>query len=164
MIDRATTWPEFAIANDATAITNAILFDKEWLCRYPRPTIVIHDNGGEFIGREFQEMLASYGIAYRPTSMKNPQANALIERTHLTMGDKLRTTIFENEDWKSDLYQELQATAWAIRSTMNSTSKHSPSHLALGRDMISRQRSKLIGNRSNLINENWLLKVTQGKI
>ena len=143
MIDRATGWSEFAIENDATAITNAILFDKEWLCRYPRPTIVIHDNGGEFIGREFQEMLASYGIAYRPTSVKNPQANALIERTHLTMGDKLRTTIFEGEDWKSDLDQELQTTAWAIRSTINSTSKHSPSHLALGRDMIFQTKVKI---------------------
>ena len=88
-------------------------------------------------------MLASDGMGYRATSMKNPQANALIERTHLTMGDKLRTTIFENEDWKSDLYQELQATAWAIRSTMNSTSKHSPSHLALGRDMIFQTKVKV---------------------
>ena len=143
MIDRATGWPEFAIAHDASAITNAILFDKEWLCRYPRPSIVIHNNGGEFIGREFQEMLASYGITYRPTSVKNPQSNALIERTHLTMGDKLMTTIFEGEDWKSDLDQELQATAWAIRSTINSTSKHAPSHLALGRDMIFQTQIKV---------------------
>ena len=28
IIDRVTTWPEFAIANDATAATNVILFDK----------------------------------------------------------------------------------------------------------------------------------------
>ena len=75
--------------------------------------------------------------------MKKPQANALVERTHLTMGNKLRTTIFEGEDWKSDLDQELQTTAWAIRSTINSTSKHSPSHLALGRDMIFQTKVKI---------------------
>ena len=75
-------------------------------------------------------MLASYGIKCQPTTVKNPQANALIERTHLSMGDKLRTTIFEGEDWRSDLDQELQATAWDIRSTINSSSNHSPGHLA----------------------------------
>ena len=32
--------------------------------------------------------------------------------------------------------QELQATAWAIRSTINSTSNYSPGQMAFGRDMI----------------------------
>ena len=140
MIDRGTNWPEFALAHDKSAIGNAILFDKEWLCRYPRPLLVIHDNGGEFIGKEFQEMLSSYGIKYQPTTVKNPQANALIERTHLTMGDKLRTTIFEGEDWLSDVDQQLQATAWAIRSTINSASNYSPGQLAFGYDMIFQAR------------------------
>ena len=71
MIDRATNWPEFAIAFDASAKHNAILFDKEWLCCYPRPLQVIIDNGGEFLGKEFQEMLASYGIKCQPTTVKN---------------------------------------------------------------------------------------------
>ena len=53
MIDRATTWPEFTIYQDVSALTNARLFDKEWICCYPRPTKVIHDNGNEFIGKEF---------------------------------------------------------------------------------------------------------------
>ena len=98
MIDRATGWVEFVIASDSTALVNAILFDKEWLCRYSRPFIVIHDNGGEFIGHEFQEMIGSYGIKYQPTTVNNPHSNALIERTHLSVGDKFRTTTFEGED------------------------------------------------------------------
>ena len=52
-------------------------------------------------------MLTSYGIKHQPTLVKNPQTKALIERTHLSMGDKLRTTIFEGEDWRSDLDQGL---------------------------------------------------------
>ena len=56
-------------------------------------------------------MLASYGIKHQPITVKNPQVNVLIERTHLLMGDKLRTTIFEGEDWLQDVDQELQATA-----------------------------------------------------
>ena len=49
MIDRGTTFPEFALAKNATAKHIAILFDKHWLCRYPRPINVIHDNGKEFL-------------------------------------------------------------------------------------------------------------------
>ena len=126
MIDRVTSWPEFAIAHDASAIHNAILFDKNWLCRYPRPLQVIHDNGSEFIGQEFQEMLHSYGITIKPTSVKNPQANSMIERVHLSMGDKLRATTFEGEDWFTDVDQELQPIAWAIHSTINSSTDHTP--------------------------------------
>jgi hypothetical protein len=37
-------------------------FDSEWLCRYPRPRRVMFDNGTEFTGGEFKELLDSYGI------------------------------------------------------------------------------------------------------
>ena len=72
-------------------------FDIHWLCRYPRPNRVIYDNGGEFTGCEFQELLNSYGITGIPTTVKNPQVSAFAERVHLTMGDMLR-----NEDFVID--------------------------------------------------------------
>ena len=107
MIDRATKWPEFSLAQNASAIHILILFDKVWLSRYSRPFQVVHVNGNEFIGKEFLEILSSYAIESKPTSVKNPQANALIEMTHLSMGDKLRTIVFEGEYWYSDLDREL---------------------------------------------------------
>jgi hypothetical protein len=50
-------------------------------------------------------MLHSYGITIEPTSVKNPQANSMIERVHLSMGDKLRATTFKGEDWVTDVDQ-----------------------------------------------------------
>ena len=67
MIYRATNWPEFSLAQNASAIHNEILFDKVWLSRYPRPLQVVHDNGNEFIGKEFLEILLSYVINSKPT-------------------------------------------------------------------------------------------------
>jgi len=32
-------------------------FANVWLARYPSPNRCIHDNGGEFIGHEFQTLL-----------------------------------------------------------------------------------------------------------
>ena len=34
MVERATSWPEFAVARTFTAEHVSLLFDKDWLCRY----------------------------------------------------------------------------------------------------------------------------------
>jgi hypothetical protein len=117
----------------------SILFDSDWLCLYPRPHRVIHDNGTEFTGSDFQELLPSYGIKSKSTTVRNPKSNGVIERVHLTMGDMLRTMKFSGDNWFQDLQRTLDAVAWAIRATVNPTIKHSPCHLAFNHDMIFRK-------------------------
>ena len=57
----------------------------------PRPQKCIHDNGKEFTGEEFEDMLESYGIKSKSTTVKNPQTNVMHERAHLLMAEILRT-------------------------------------------------------------------------
>ena len=115
----------------------ATLFGNEWLSRYSRPRIVVHDNGGEFVGYEFQELLDIYEILSVPTTVKTPRANNPVERLHLSIGDMLRTPQpFIRECWMGAQKRYLQVVAWAIRSTINSTISHTPEQLAFGRDMI----------------------------
>ena len=140
MVDKATSWPEIAQADEKDAELIARLFDREWLCRYPRPKKVVHDNGGEFTGFEFQEMLSSYGIEAAPTTIKNPRSNSVAERMHLTMGDMLRTMEFEGPDWKEEINTALQSVAWAIRSTVSMTTGFTPGQLVYGKDMIMQVR------------------------
>ena len=140
MVDKATNWPEIIQANEKNAELIARLFDRQWLCRYPRPKKVIHDNGGEFTGFEFQEMMSSYGIKAVPTTVKNPRSNSIAERMHLTMGDMLRTMEFEGPDWKEEIDTALQSVAWAIRSTVSMTTGHTPGQLLFSRDMIMQVR------------------------
>ena len=59
-------------------------------------------------------MLASYGIKSKPTTVKNPTAQALLEKLHLTLGNHLRVSIYSNDDWHEDVNHLLQACAWAI--------------------------------------------------
>eukprot|EP00957_Ditylum_brightwellii_P134508 10254432-Ditylum_brightwellii.AAC.1 len=59
-------------------------FENVWLARYPRPGKCIHDNGGEFIGAAFQEMLQRMGVEDAPTTSRNPQANSVCKRLHQT--------------------------------------------------------------------------------
>jgi transposase InsO family protein len=114
IIDKGTGWPEFIATQSKSSQQIAILFDGAWLCRYPRPNRVVFDNGGEFMGGEFQELLASYGVTPVPTTVRNPKSNGVIERVHLTMGDMLRTITFTGTDWMLEAQRTLDAVAWAI--------------------------------------------------
>ena len=72
MVDARTNWTELALIPMASSKIVAIQFNINWLCRYPQPTQVGYDNGKEFIGEEFQELLVSYNITPKPTTIKNP--------------------------------------------------------------------------------------------
>jgi len=141
MVDDATGWPEITQLDEKTAYHMAKKFDAQWLCRYPRPKQVICDNGGEFIGREFQELLRSYAVKAVPTTVLNPQSNGIKERMHLTMADMLRTVKFTVKDdlegtWRMEIDTILQAVAWALRATVGPTWKHAPANLVFNKDMI----------------------------
>jgi hypothetical protein len=89
VIDKATGWPEFLATRDKSSHHISLLFDSGWLCRYPRPNHVVFDNGTEFMGAEFQELLNSYGIKAVSTTVRNSKGNGVIEHVHLTMADML---------------------------------------------------------------------------
>jgi hypothetical protein len=136
IIDKATGWPEFIAIRKKSSHHIALLFDSNWLCRYPRPARVFFDNGTECVGQEFQEMLESYGIKPVNTTVRNPKSNGVIECVHLIMGDMLRMMIFCGADRYQDMQRALYAVAWAVRTTINPNIKHSPCHLAFNQDMI----------------------------
>jgi hypothetical protein len=139
IVDKATGWPEFVAIKNKSSYHISLLFDSDWLCRYPRPRRVVYDNGTEFTGGEFQELLLSYGIKPVSTTVRNPKSNGVVERVHLTMGDMLCKITFSGEDWHQDLQRTLDAVAWAIRTTISPALKYSPCHLAFNQDMIFRK-------------------------
>lgn len=139
MIDPATGWFEISQYRDKESITVANIVEEQWLSRYPWPTQVVHDRGSEFIGANFQQMLRNdYGIKSKPITIRNPQANAIVERVHQTIGNIIRTFELENNylDETDPWTGILSATAFAIRTTYHTTLKKSPGQLVFGRDMI----------------------------
>ena len=139
MIDPATGWFEMAELPDKYAITIANIVEQTWLTRYPWPTTMTFDKGTEFMG-EFAQMIKNdYGIVTQGATVRNPQANAIIERVHQTMGNIIRTfqlhstDLGEDQDpWKGIL----SATMFALRATFHSTLKATPMQLVFGRDAI----------------------------
>ena len=90
MIDEGLSWPEIVAITNKYAEEIVTLVDDTWFARYPQPFYYIHDNGGEFIGSGFQELLDSYGVKAKPTTVKNPQSNGHHERIYLVLCEMLR--------------------------------------------------------------------------
>jgi hypothetical protein len=88
IIDLSTRWLAIIRIHEKTAEHTALLFDRSWLCRYPRPTSVIHDAGTKF-GQELTKLLSSIGIQEVTSTVNNPCANAILERVHAVIGDML---------------------------------------------------------------------------
>ncbi len=135
-------------------------FDHFWLSRYPRPRYVGFDNGGEF-KKEFLATCANYGITEKPTTTYNPQANGILERVHLVLGNMLRTLKIEKEALERDdpWSPFLSSAAWAIRSTYHMTLEATPGQLVFGCDMLCAIAFKLnweriCQNKQELIDNN----------
>ena len=116
-------------------------FEQSWLARYPWPKRCVHDNGGEFNGHEFQELLVQCQIKDVPTTSKNPQANAICERMHQTVGNILRTLFYSNPPRTvanaADLIDRALGTAMhAMRNNIHTTHNAAPGALVFGRGMF----------------------------
>jgi hypothetical protein len=98
---------------------------------------VIYDNGSEF-KLHFEALCDTYGIKRKPTSVKNPQANAILERVHQVIMVMLRTAEIDMADSvdASDIDTFLTNVSWAIRSTYHTVLKASPGAAIFGRDML----------------------------
>ncbi len=139
MIDPCTGWFEIAEIENAKADEVANVLQETWLTRYPWPAEIIMDRGREFM-KEVPVMLKNdYGIKVKRITTRNPQANAMVERSHKTLHDRVRTQQLRD---KHDLPAHnawrglLAALAFAMRATVHTTLRATPTQLVFNRDAI----------------------------
>jgi hypothetical protein len=98
---------------------------------------MIYDNGSEF-KLHFRAQYKIYGVTRKPTSIKNPQGNAILERIHAVFTNMLHTA-------KLDMAKSVNASvidvfladdARAICSTHHTVLKASPGAAIFGQDML----------------------------
>ena len=140
-IDTIICLPEIIPVPNATSRTVAEAFEDNWLSRYPTPGRCLHDNGNEFLGYEFSTMLMKNNIKSVPTSVKNPQANAIVERLHQTISTMIAISLQENPPTEVDtvstlIHRKCMAAQFAYRATKHSVLNFSPGELAFGRNML----------------------------
>jgi hypothetical protein len=136
MIDPATGWFEMEQIDNKTAAEVANICEMTWFTRYPLPQRITLDRGTEFMAEFAQMVKNDYGLKLKPITTRNPQANAIIERVHQTIGNIIRTfnvqTMDSNDPWTGIL----AATMFAVRATYHTTLQASPMQLVFGRDAI----------------------------
>ena len=143
MIDPATGWFEIIEIKEKKADLIANLLEMHWLTRYPWPTQVVMDRGREFMAEVPIMLKNEYGISRKPITTRNPQANAMVERAHQTMGNMIRSIEVQG---KHDLPKwnpwggVLAAIGCAMRSTVHTTSQATPAQLVFSRDAIHNVR------------------------
>jgi hypothetical protein len=138
-MDPATGWFELKQTKTKQADEVANLVEQTWLSRYPWPEFITFDNGPEFKA-EFGDLLRKEypNIKIKPSSKRNPQANAILERAHGTIGNMIRTYQVEDIDLDEDdpFAGLVSAVGFAVRSTYHTTLQSTPGQLVFGRDMI----------------------------
>ncbi len=74
----------------------------------------------------------------KPTSVKNPQANATLEPIHAVLGNMLHTSELNMAEMvkASDINVFLSDAAWAVCSTYHTVLKASPGAAIFGQDML----------------------------
>ena len=165
IIDPVTNLVELVSIRRKTSDEIKRRFSQTWLARYPWPQRCIHDNGGEFTGWEFQELLSQANIQDVPTTSYNPTANAVCERMHQTMGNVLRTLMHgrrppQNLAEAKDIMDEaLSIVQHALRCTVHTTLGSSPGALVFNRDMflnlpLQADWEAITTRREHVINEN----------
>jgi hypothetical protein len=97
----------------------------------------VYDNVSEF-KLNFEYLCDSYGIKRKPTTIKYPQANAILEHVHQVLGQMLRTAEIDmaHSVTPDDVDVFLNNAAWAICSTYHTNLKASPGVAIFGRDML----------------------------
>ena len=136
MIDPATGWFELRTITSKRADIIANLVEQTWLARYPWPTQIIFDRGSEFMAEFATMVVKDYGIKKKPITKRNPQANAVLERIHQTLGNILRTLDKNNLDEEDPWSGVLAAAMFALRATYHTTTQATPAQLVFGRDAI----------------------------
>ena len=83
-------------------------------------------------------MANDYGIPCNSISIRIPQANAIVERVHQTIGNIISTFKIQKMDIENEKPWEgiLSSTMFPIQSTMHTTTQHTPSQLVFGQDEI----------------------------
>ena len=88
---------------------------------------------------EVSSMLQTdYGIARKPITTRNPQANSMVERAHSTVHQMIRThqLHLRNPDDNYEIEGIIAAVGFAMRASVHTTNEATPSQLVFGRDAI----------------------------
>ena len=103
-VDHKSKWVTAVPIRDKTSRTVASALETRVLTSLLKiPCRILSDNGPEFIGMEFKDVLNRYGIKQVYTTPNHPPSNGACERVNRTIGEFLRSVTSLREIWDENL-------------------------------------------------------------
>eukprot|EP00834_Sanchytrium_tribonematis_P007901 NODE_800_length_3823_cov_0.427766.p1 type:complete len:698 gc:universal NODE_800_length_3823_cov_0.427766:2156-63(-) len=130
IIDISSRWCELIPLQNQLASTVSQAIDDWWLNRYPRPLVMLSDQGANLKSKEISDLCASYGIRHTFTTTYMATANSICERMHGTINNMIRCTGVN--DWA----RNSQSIAFSLRAAFHSSLGKSPSEVIFNLNML----------------------------
>ncbi|GKD66765.1 reverse transcriptase domain-containing protein, partial [Tanacetum coccineum] len=132
-MDYFTKWIE---AKPVATITGAQVKKFVWdniVCRFGLPGEIISDNGKQFRDNPFKDWCEKLCIRQCFASVKHPQANGLVERANISLGEGIRARLEEiSKNW----LEELSHVLWAHRTMIKTSNGETPFSLTYGVEVV----------------------------
>ena len=129
IVDHFSKWPELIALKDSKAATIARAIFENWCCRYGIMDRLHSDGGQNVDGNVVRELCKLIGTVKSHSSRLHPQGDGMAEAVVKLAKSCIKKQIdLYGSDW--DLY--LPATAFAIRSSVSTSTGLSPAELILG--------------------------------
>ena len=130
IIDIHSRWVELIPLSSQKSVDIAQEVNEWWFCRYPRPRVLLSDQGPNLKGKPFAELLNSYGVQHHFTTTYMATANSIVERLHGTINQIIRCLGVNS--WLDNI----QTIAFSLRASVHQSTKMAPSDIVFGMDLL----------------------------
>ena len=128
VIDYHSGFPEVLLSGEITS-TRIIRWLTEIFARYGNPSIIVSDNGRQFVSEEFKSFLRHRDILHWTAAVYNPQQNGKVEAFNRFLKHGVQT--FNTA--KKAFEDGIQELLFSYRATCPTSDRPSPAELLFGR-------------------------------
>uniref|UniRef100_A0A158P5H3 RNA-directed DNA polymerase n=1 Tax=Tetranychus urticae TaxID=32264 RepID=A0A158P5H3_TETUR len=130
LVDILSRYVVAKLTNNQTASTVISLL-KSLFQTYGFPKVIQTDQGTNFTSEAVHEFLKEHGVKHEKSNPYHPQSQGIVERCNRTIAERLRSYVIANST--KDLKDTLEASLFAINSSVHKITRFSPYFLVFGR-------------------------------